>query len=181
MAVFGEIWKEKQVIAGRWTLRDVVQGKPMGHPTHAMLVHFPSALFPVAFVLYLVSAISADLTVARAGFYNIGFGLGFAGLAAVTGLVDYVPMLGGKDRRRLQLGTLHMLTQIAAVALMTGAFVVHAFDYNATQAPWAAVVLAGAGAAVIGAGNYLGGLLVYKEGMRVREGDPDTDAGSRVQ
>lgn len=169
MAVFGDLWSEKPLVAGRWTLRDVVQGKPLGHPTHSMFVHFPSALFPVAFVLDIISRFDADLTLVRAAFYNIAFGLGFAALAAVTGLADYLPMLGGGNRRRLQVGTFHMLMQVTAVGLMAGSLTVRAFDYDAMQTPWAALALAGVAAAIIGIGNYLGGLLVYREGMRVQE------------
>lgn len=169
MAVIGDLWSEKPIVAGRWTLQDIAQGKPMGHPTHAFLVHFPSALFPIAFVLDIVSRISADLTVTRAAFYNIGFGLGFAALAAVTGLIDYVPMIGGRNERSLRLGTLHLLSQVTGVGLMAGSLAVRAFDYNATQTPWAALALAGAGAVIIGVGNYLGGSLVYKQGVRVGE------------
>jgi uncharacterized membrane protein len=169
MTVIGDLWSEKPLVAGRWTLREVVQGKPMGHPTHAMLVHFPSALFPVAFALDIVSRINADLTVTRAAFYNIGFGLGFAALSAITGLIDYMPMIGGRSERNIRLGTLHMASQITATGLVAGSLAVRAFDYDATETPWAALILAGAGAIVIAIGNYLGGSLVYKQGVRVGE------------
>ena len=42
-----------------------------------------------------------------------------------------------------------------------------AFDYDATQTPWPALALAAAGALAIGVGNYFGGTLVYRQGMRV--------------
>lgn len=152
---------------GRWSLTDILQGKPIGHPTHALFVHFPSALFPVAFILAVISRVDADVTVARAGFYNIAFGLGFAVLAAFSGLLDYLSIMGGGTQHRLRLGTFHILFQVTAVSLMSGALAVHAFDYDAARTPWPAVALAGAGSAALGTGNYLGGSLVYKEGMRV--------------
>lgn len=169
MTVVGDLWSEKPLVAGRWTLREVVRGKPIGHPTHAMLVHFPSALFPVAFALDIVSRISADLTVTRAAFYDISFGLAFAAPSAITGLIDYVPLIGGRSKRNLRLGTFHMLSQITATSLLASSLVVRAFDYDATRTPWAALALAGAGAVLIAVGNYLGGSLVYKRGVRVGE------------
>ena len=157
-------WRERP-LAGRWTLKDIVQGKPLGHPSHAMFVHFPSALLPAAFVFDIVSLFHADITLTRAAFYNIAFGLSVAGLAAITGLVDYLPMIGGS--RKKQLGTYHLVAQLVAVSVFALNLLVRAFDYDATQTPMAALLLAGVGTAAIGIGNYFGGTLVYQQGMRV--------------
>lgn len=158
-------WRERPLLAGRWTLKDVVQGKPLGHPSHAMFVHFPSALLPAALVFDVLSRFDADLTLTRAAFYDIAFGLTIASLAAITGLVDYLPMVGGS--RKKQLGTYHLIAQVSAVSLFGLSLLVRAFDYDATQTPWPALILAVAGALAIGVGNYLGGTLVYRQGMRV--------------
>jgi uncharacterized membrane protein len=160
-----EYWRERPVLAGRWTVKDVVQGRPLGHPSHAMFVHFPSALFPTALVFDVLSRIDPDLTLARAAFYNIAFGLTIAVLAATTGLVDYLPMIGGS--RKKQIGTYHLIAQVSAVSLFGVSLLVRAIDYDATQTPWPALLLAGGGALVISAGNYFGGYLVYRQGMRV--------------
>jgi len=42
-------WSGTPVLAGRWTLKEAIQGKPIHHPTHALFAHFPAALLPVAF------------------------------------------------------------------------------------------------------------------------------------
>ena len=160
-----QYWRERPVLAGRWTLKDVIQGKPLGHPSHAMFVHFPSALLPTAFVFDVLSRIDAELTLTRAAFYNIGFALAIAALAAVTGLVDYLPMIGGS--RKKQFGTYHLIAQLSAVSLFALSLLVRAFDFDATQTPWPALLLAAGGALAIGVGNYFGGMLVYRQGMRV--------------
>jgi uncharacterized membrane protein len=160
-----QYWRERPLIGGRWTMKDVVQGRPLGHPSHAMFVHFPSALFPTALVFDVFSRIDADLTLARAAFYNIALGLTIAVLAATTGLVDYLPMIGGS--RKKQIGTYHFIAQVSAVSLFGLSLLVRAFDYDATQTPWAALFLAAGGAAAISLGNYFGGYLVYRQGMRV--------------
>jgi uncharacterized membrane protein len=79
-------WSGAPILAGRWTLREAVQGKPIRHPTHSLFVHLPSALLPIAFVFDVVSRIHADETLTRAAFYNIAVGLAMAVGAAVTGL-----------------------------------------------------------------------------------------------
>ncbi len=164
-----EYWRQRPVIAGRWTVKDVVQGKPLGHPSHAMFVHFPSALLPAAFVFDVISLFHADITLTRAAFYNISFGLAVAAFAALTGLVDYLPMIGGS--RKKQLGTYHLVAQLTAVSAFTLSLVIRAFDYDADQTSIPALVFAAVGVTAIAVGNYFGGTLVYRQGMRVSVDD----------
>jgi uncharacterized membrane protein len=160
----GRLWDQRQVI-GRWTPKDIVQGKPFGHPSHPPFVHFPSALLPTALVFDVLSHIDADLTFTRAAFYNIVLGLTVAFLAAVTGLVDYLPMVAGSRKRII--GTRHLIAQLCAVSLFALSLLVRVVDFDATQTPIGAMLLAAVGAVVLTAGNYFGGTLVYRQGMRV--------------
>ncbi len=64
------LWRERPLLSG-WSLKDIVQGKPIGHPSHPMFVHFPSALFPTALMLDVISRIHPGITLTRAAFYNI--------------------------------------------------------------------------------------------------------------
>ena len=159
------IWSQRTVVAGRWTLKDVVQGKPFGHPSHPPFVHFPSALLPAALIFDVASRLDADLTFTRAAFYNIVLGLVVAVFAAITGLVDYLPMVGGS--RKKIIGTRHLIAQLCALGLFAASLLLRAFDIDATRTPLAAMLLAAAGAAVLTIGNYFGGTLVYRQGMRV--------------
>jgi uncharacterized membrane protein len=161
----GSIWSQRPVVAGRWTLKDVVQGKPFGHPSHPPFVHFPSAVLPAAFIFDIASRLDADLTFTRGSFYNIVLGLLVAVFAAITGLVDYLPMVGGS--RKKILGTRHFIAQVSAVSLFALSLLVRSFDFDATQTPVVAMLLAGAGVVVLSVGNYFGGTLVYRQGMRV--------------
>lgn len=161
----GEMWSRRPLVAGRWTLKDVVQGKPLGHPSHAMFVHFPSALLPSGLLFDILSRLDADLTFTRAAFYNIALGLSVAVFAAITGLVDYLPMVGGS--RKKVLGTRHLIAQVSAVGLFSFSLLLRAFDFDATQTPVLPMLFAGAGALAIVIGNYFGGTLVYRQGMRV--------------
>ena len=160
-------WNGAHVVAGRWTLKEVVQGKPIGHPSHALFVHFPAALLPAAFVFDLMSRVHADETLVRAAFYNIAFGLTMAFGAFVTGLVDYLPMVGGSRKKKL--GTYHLLAQVPALASFVVSLVVRANDFDAEQTGIAALLLAGLGTLSIIVGNYFGGELVYRQGMRVSD------------
>ena len=158
-------WSGTPVLAGRWTLKEAIQGKPIRHPTHSLFVHFPSALLPVAFIFDVASRIHADETLTRAAFYNIAVGLAMAVGAAVTGLVDYLPMIGGS--RKKTLGTYHLLSQAPAMALFTASLALQGTDLNADRTGLVPLLLAGLGTVGIMIGNYFGGELVYRQGMRV--------------
>lgn len=164
------IWNQRPLIAGRWTVKDVVQGKPLNHPSHPMFVHFPSALFPVALALDVISVVEPSVMLTRAAFYNITAGLMMAGLAAVTGLVDYLPMVGGSRKKRL--GTYHLVGQLVAVSAMSVSLLLRAFDMDAETTGAAPLVFASAGVLSMMAGNYFGGVLVYRQGMRVSTEQP---------
>ncbi|MGZ4105142.1 MAG: DUF2231 domain-containing protein, partial [Actinomycetota bacterium] len=78
-----------------WTLKEIVQGKPLGHPSHAMFVHFPVAFYIGALGLDVVSRIGHFPSAPLAATWLI---LGaFAGslFAVPTGLVDWWGMKPG--------------------------------------------------------------------------------------
>lgn len=159
------IWSEQPIVAGRWTLKDVVQGKPFGVASHALFVHFPAALLPAALVFDVISQIEANITLTRAAFYDIALGLAVAGGAIVTGLVDYLPMVGGS--RKKTLGTYHLIGQIVALSCFGLSLLLRAFDYDAEETGLPAMALAGIGALTLSIANHFGGQLVYRQGMRV--------------
>ena len=163
------LWRERPLLAGRWTLKDIVQGKPIGHPSHSLFVHFPSALFPTALTLDVISRIHSDITLTRAAFYDITVALIVGAFAAATGLVDYLPMFGGSRKKRL--GTYHLIGQVTAMSAFALSLLVRVFDFDATQTPVAALVMALVGSSALVIGNYFGGMLVYRHGMRVNTGD----------
>ncbi len=159
------LWSESPIVIGRWTLRDAVQGKPLRHPSHPLFVHFPAALPIAAFAFDIASRVHADLTLPRAALYNLAFALGMALPAAITGLVDYLPMVPGSRKRRL--GTYHLLSQVAAVSLFAVSLALRALEYDAGRTPPAEMAILGLGCLAVIVGNYFGGTLVYRQGMRV--------------
>ena len=134
-----------------------------------MFVHFPSALFPTALALDVISFIHSDITFTRAAFYDITMALIVGAFAAATGLVDYLPMISGSRKKRL--GTNHLVGQATAMSAFAVSLLVRAFDFDATQTPVAALLLALVGTGALVTGNYFGGMLVYRQGMRVNTGD----------
>ena len=74
-------------------------------------------------------------------------------------------MIGGSTKKRL--GTYHLIGQLTALSCFGLSLMLRAFDFDAEQTPLAAILLAVIGTLDLIVGNYFGGELVYRQGMRV--------------
>ncbi len=164
MGGWGLGWIRKP-IGGGWTLREIAQGKPLGHPSHALFVHFPAGLWPAALLLDLLSWIHPDPTLVRAALYDLLLGLALAVPAIFTGLLDFLPTVPGSRKR--QLGWRHLIAQASATGMFAASAVIRLQDAGATHTAMLPLALAVVGTGLLLLGNYLGGELVYRHGMRV--------------
>lgn len=144
----------------------VLRGEPLGVPSHAMVVHFPAALLPIGFLFELVGTLSPETAGLRAAVQAL-FGLGLLGglVAAATGLLDWLEMIPGTPRRAR--ATRHLLVQAGALVLFAIAFAAQL----AGRGEGSSLLVLGIAAiatVMLLVGNHLGGLLVYRDGMRVR-------------
>lgn len=151
-----------------WTLKELVQGKPLRHPSHTMFVHFPIAFFMAALFLD-VASLFLDLPPAplMATWLIIG-GIAGAGLAATTGLVDWFDMVKGSSKRRW--ATVHMLLQLASVGLFVVNLFIRFADRGHPTAEVSWILLGALGVGIQLVGNWYGGVLVFEKGMRVTTG-----------
>jgi uncharacterized membrane protein len=149
----------------RWTLKEMIQGKPLGHPSHAMVIHFPVAFYIGAFVFDVMSRLG-DFKAAPLLATWLIIGAFIATTAAVTtGLVDYFGMVPGSTKRKW--ATRHMLFQLAAFAFFAVNLAVRWNDRYLYETPTLPIILGGIGVVLLTVGQYLGGALVYEFGMRV--------------
>ena len=148
-----------------WTLREVVQGKPLGHPSHPMFVHFPVAFFLGALALDVLSHLGRFPQATLAATWALVGG--FLGLipTVLTGLVDWWGMVPGSRKRRW--ATRHALVQAAASALFLAALLARYGGRGRAEAEPTWIALEALGAAVLVVGQWLGGELVYGMAMRV--------------
>jgi nitrite reductase/ring-hydroxylating ferredoxin subunit/uncharacterized membrane protein len=135
-----------------------------GHPIHPALITFPFAFLYGAFLSDVAGRVAG-----RPLWWTIGAHLAVAGIvtalvAAVPGFIDYVytvpPRSTGKRR-----ATRHMLANLSAVALFAAAWWMRGrFDAmpGTTQ-----LVLEALGAALLGAGGWMGGVLVNRNQIGV--------------
>lgn len=152
-----------------WTPREWFQGKPLGHPTHALLVHYPVALAAAVTALDLIARVARPQPglVRAAAFLAIGASATGA-LAWVTGLVDWLGMVRGSRKRRV--ATTHLVVQSLTVTLLVASAIIRWPDRAGSVPSWGALVVAAAANATVLVGNYFGGELVYRMGMRVSTG-----------
>lgn len=151
-----------------WTIREWVQGRPLGHPSHPLFIHFPIAFYTATLVFDVMTRIEPNPALVLAGTYLlIGALLATLG-AVVTGLVDWASMVKGSSKRRT--ANRHLLFQVVAAALFQTSLVLRFGDRFQAQAETVWIVLEALGFVVLTVGQYLGGVLVYEKGMRVRTG-----------
>src|SRR5438874_13703210 len=89
-------------------LKDILEGKPLRHPIHPMLVHFPIGFFILSLLLDLATFLfPATPLLLRTSFYAILFGVITALVAAVPGFIDYSDIRNDHPAKRI--ATAHMI------------------------------------------------------------------------
>lgn len=155
---------------GRYTLKDVVQGKPLGHPSHPMFVHFPVAFYIGALGFDVLSRVGSFEAAPIAATWLIAGAALMLLPVVVTGLVDWTTIRkGGKARK---MANRHMTLQLIGAALFLLTLILRWPDREIAEAKTLWIALEGLGVIAMGIGNYFGGLLIYRMSMRVGEMPP---------
>jgi nitrite reductase/ring-hydroxylating ferredoxin subunit/uncharacterized membrane protein len=147
-------------------LKNFLQGKPFGHPLHPALVHFPVGLFILSLILDLASSqwdTSNDMV--QASFYAMLFGLVGALLAAIAGFADWSEIR--LDHPSKKTANIHMTLNLTAITLFGINLVLRAGQLDLNTTPWIATLLSFIGVATILVSGYLGGTMVYDNGVGV--------------
>jgi nitrite reductase/ring-hydroxylating ferredoxin subunit/uncharacterized membrane protein len=148
-------------------LKDIMEGKPLRSPLHPALVHLPLALFPLSVIFDLASLIThtSGWPLPRAAFFCLVGGLASALVAAVFGLVDYTDIRD--DHRAKKTATAHLILNLVAVGLFAAGAGLRYGSLAETRTPALPLVVSLLGLAVLSYGGYLGGVLVYDDGIAV--------------
>ena len=154
------------VVSARSRAAAWLRGEPLHVPSHALVVHFPAALLPTSLLFDIAGRVAPGLDLATAATAMLGLGLAGGLVAAATGLLDWIEMLPGPRRSRV---TRHMLVQLAAV-LAFGVSLAFRIGSPGEVAGALSLIASGVGLVTLLVGDHLGGLLVYRDGMRVRSG-----------
>jgi nitrite reductase/ring-hydroxylating ferredoxin subunit/uncharacterized membrane protein len=139
-------------LVGHGPVKDVLSGTWTGHPLHPVMTDLPIGFWTSSFMLDLVGGKRS----AAASQRLIGLGILSAVPTAAAGLADWSDTIG--EERRI--GTVHAVANVAALSL-------YAWSWMARRAGrrGAGVTLGLLGATAATAGGYLGGHLVYRQGV----------------
>lgn len=150
------------------SIKDFIQGKPLGHPSHPLFVHFPTALFPISLAFDIASWGLEEPSLVKAAFFNIAAGIAVAVPAFVTGFADYFGMVPGSRKHRV--ATWHWMLNVPMVLSFALGLGLRVPALDNPQTPIPLIILSFVGLLLLMVGNYFGGELVYRLGMRVNTG-----------
>lgn len=155
-------------------IKALLEGKPFGHPLHPLLVHLPIGLLYLSLLLDAVTLFFEPAnTLVRGAFYSMLFALIMALVAAVPGLVDRADIRDGHPAKKT--ANTHMVLNIAVVGLTALNLILRYGALTAETAPIAPFVLSLIAVALVSYSGYLGGMLVYGDGIAVGRHRRHTD------
>ncbi|MEA2573905.1 MAG: hypothetical protein QOH93_1203 [Chloroflexia bacterium] len=156
-------------------IKHLLQGRPFGHPLHPILNHFPIALFVISLLFDMATLFGyGENALVLASFYTMILGVVMGVLASITGLADYLDIRADHPGKRN--ATLHMGLNLAMLVLYATNLNLRNGDLASTSTPILPFVLSLVGVGIIGVSGYLGGQLVYDEGVGVGRHLRDADA-----
>jgi uncharacterized membrane protein/nitrite reductase/ring-hydroxylating ferredoxin subunit len=147
-------------------LKDILEGKPLRHPIHPMLVHFPIGLFILSFVFDVASFVFPfQPYLLRDSYYAMLFGVIMALVAAVPGFVDYTGIRSDHPGKRT--ATAHLILNLMVVGIYGINLGVRSTLLAEPRIRTGPFVLSLIGIGLLSVSGYLGGRLVYDEGIAV--------------
>lgn len=143
--------------------------KIFGHPPHIMLIHFPSALFPMELVCYALFYYTGDRSFGDAAFYAVLGGAGVGWLAVLFGAWDLMKL--SPDRPKVVAAALihGSINLVVLVGFSVFAYATFRNYPELTPARLPVLIIKGALVLCLLAGNYLGGNLILRHKVGVRE------------
>jgi uncharacterized membrane protein len=143
--------------------------KILGHPVHIMLIHFPSALFPMELACSLLGYYRGDDSFLSASFYAMCGGVTLGWLAAIAGLIDLVGLIKNRPlsiQKAIIHGTINAAVLIGYSLLVYIAF--KKYPDLVADTP-VKLVIKGTLVALLIVGNYMGGSLILKDKIAVEK------------
>jgi uncharacterized membrane protein len=144
-----------------------------GHPVHLQVVHYPMALLSTSLLWDGLGMFDNSEPWWAISFWSIALGLVMAGIAAVSGMMDYLA-LPPKDPAE-QTGLRHMMIMLTAVCFYGGSMLIRGGSSPVQGFKgWVCLGLEGLGCLLLLTSGWLGGELVLRFGVGRRRSEPTT-------
>jgi len=148
--------------------RQLLRARMFDHPIHAMLVHFPSALFPMSLALDALARFGGGSSFAVAAFYAMAGGLLGGVAAAVFGAMDYFRLPA--THVAWKKASLHAFLNFVWLMWFGVLFGLRLKQYPQIElATTLEIILSGVAVAGLLFSNFLGGELVFRHKLGVIE------------
>jgi len=132
-----------------------------------MLIHFPSALFPMELVCYGLLFFSGDRSFAAAAYYAMAGGVAFGWLSVVTGAMDLIKIPPYKPaivKKALIHGSINAAVLIAYTVFV---YLMSKQYPNLQEASLGFLIVKTILVTVLIVGNWLGGELILKHKVAI--------------
>ena len=147
-------------------LKSLLQGKWLGHPLHVVLVHLPIGLYVISLILDIVSYFVEDGSpYVRAAFQTMVIGTVAGLLSVFPGIADWLDIR--EDHPAKQIGIYHMVLNpllLTVYGVNIAIRVQWPYD-DRTRPMWLGLSILGV--VLLSISGYLGGLMVYDDGIGV--------------
>ena len=137
-----------------------------GKPAHPPLTDASIGAYTVGVAMLVLGALGIEEEQAAHGsLLAIGGGLALALPTALTGLLDWLDIPKGTPARTT--ATVHLLAMVSATVVFALTFIAQLDGYDDGNVETLALVLGIAAEALLSAGGYIGGAIVFVYGVRV--------------
>lgn len=149
-------------------LRQIKNARLFGHPIHAMLVHFPSALFPMSWLFDVGAIYFNSSCLSCAAFYSVAAGIVLGFVAAIFGSIDYVNL--PPSHAAWNKASLHALLNVTWLIIFSILFGLRLKTYPSIAfASPPELILSTIAVAGLIFSNYLGGELVFRHKLGMKD------------
>jgi uncharacterized membrane protein len=149
-----------------------------GKPSHPPLTDASIGAYTVGVAMLVLGALGVEEEqMAHGSLLAIGGGLALALPTALTGLLDWLDIPKGTPARTT--ATVHLLAMLSATVLFALTFIGQLDGYDEGNVETLALILGLGAEALLAAGGYIGGTIVFVYGVRVLK-RPETPVGDAL-
>ncbi len=143
--------------------------KVFRHPLHIMLIHFPSALFPMDFVCSFLGFYYGKISFVTASFYALAGGVVLGALAILAGIADLITVVKDKPAAAKKILLHGGINTAVIIAYSLLAYIAFTQYPQLTADSLLKLILKGSLITFMIAGNYIGGSLILKDKIGVEK------------
>ncbi|MDY0221263.1 MAG: rubredoxin [Desulfobacterium sp.] len=141
---------------------DKIKDLTLKYHLHPISVHFPNGILPVVVVLFILAFLSGNVTMAKAGFYNLVFVLLSLPVVLLAGVVAWQKKYRSALTKLFQI-KIAAATVTAVLCLVTVVWFLLQPDVISSSGAWVFIAVNVVMLSSAGVAGFIGGKLVFKD------------------